>query len=86
MARKALVRHPDFTIVKRADRNGYEGWHSGKAEAFRKNIDKVQAFFKKKYGQTGTYVKLSDIAPVAAPVAPVVVEAPVVETPEVVTE
>jgi hypothetical protein len=78
MARKALVRYPDFTIVKRADRNGYEGWHSGKAEAFRKNIDKVQAFFKKKYNQTGTYVKLADVAPV--------VEAPVVETPEVVTE
>jgi hypothetical protein len=85
MARKALVRHPDFTIVKRQDRNGYEGWHSGKAEAFRKNIDKVQAFFKKKYGQTGTYVKLADIAPVAAPVAPVV-EAPVVEATEAVTE
>ncbi len=74
MARKALVRHPDFTIVKRADRNGYEGWYGGKAEAFRKNIDKVQAFFKKKYGQTGTYVKLSDVAPVA-------VKAPVVEAP-----
>lgn len=75
MARKALVRYPDFTIVKRADRNGYEGWYGGKAEAFRKNIDKVQAFFKKKYGQTGTYVKLAQVAPVA----PAVVE-PVVET------
>lgn len=74
MARKALVRHPDFTIVKRADRNGYEGWHGGKAEAFRKNIDKVQAFFKKKYNQTGTYVKLAQVAPVA----PAVVE-PVAE-------
>ncbi len=84
MARKALVRHPDFTIVKREDRKGYEGWYGGKAEAFRKNIDKVQAFFKKKYGQTGTYVKLADIAPVA-PVAPVV-EAPVVEATEAVTE
>jgi len=84
MARKALIRHPDFTIVKRADRNGYEGWYGGKAEAFRKNIDKVQAFFKKKYGQTGTYVKLSDVAPVAT-VAPVV-EAPVVEATEAVTE
>jgi hypothetical protein len=83
MARKALVRHPDFTIVKRPDRNGYEGWYGGKAEAFRKNIDKVQAFFKKKYGQTGTYVKLSDVAPVASPV---VQEAPVVETPVAVTE
>lgn len=75
MARKALVRYPDFTIVKRADRNGYEGWYGGKAEAFRKNIDKVQAFFKKKYGQTGTYVKLAQVAPVA----PAVVE-PVAET------
>lgn len=83
MARKALVRHPDFTIVKRPDRNGYEGWYGGKAEAFRKNIDKVQAFFKKKYGQTGTYVKLSDVAPIASPV---VQEAPAVETPVAVTE
>jgi hypothetical protein len=83
MARKALVRHPDFTIVKRSDRGGYEGWYGGKAEAFRKNIDKVQAYFKKKYGQTGTYVKLADIAPVAAPV---VVEAPAETVAEVVTE
>lgn len=75
MARKALVRYPDFTIVKRADRNGYEGWYGGKAEAFRKNIDKVQAFFKKKYNQTGVYVKLAQVAPVA----PAVVE-PVAET------
>ena len=74
MARKALVRHPDFTIVKRADRKGYEGWYGGKAEAFRKNIDKVQAFFKKKYNQTGVYVKLAQVAPV------------VTETTEAVTE
>lgn len=74
MARKALVRYPDFTIVKRADRNGYEGWYGGKAEAFRKNIDKVQAFFKKKYNQTGVYVKLAQVAPV------------VTETTEAVTE
>lgn len=86
MARKALVRYPDFTIVKRADRNGYEGWYGGKAEAFRKNIDKVQAFFKKKYGQTGTYVKLSDVAPVAAPVAPAVVEPVAGVATETVTE
>lgn len=81
MARKALVRYPDFTIVKRADRKGYEGWYGGKAEAFRKNIDKVQAFFKKKYGQSGTYVKLAQVAPVA----PAVVE-PVVESVAPVTE
>ena len=82
MARKALVRHPDFTIVYRADRKGYEGWYGGKAEAFRKNIDKVQAFFKKKYNQTGTYVKLAQVAPVApAVVEPVATE---VATPETV--
>ena len=69
MARKAQVRYPDFTIVYRADRKGYEGWYGGKAEAFRKNIDKVQKFFNKKYGQTGTYVKLADVAPVAPAVA-----------------
>ena len=74
MARKALVRYPDFTIVKRADRNGYEGWHSGKAEAFRKNIDKVQSFFKKKYNQTGVYVKLAQVAPVAPAVVETVAE------------
>jgi hypothetical protein len=86
MARKALVRYPDFTIVKRADRKGYEGWYGGKAEAFRKNIDKVQAFFKKKYNQTGTYVKLADVAPVATPVAPVVDAVLPPAIPEVVTE
>lgn len=84
MARKALVRHPDFTIVYRADRKGYEGWYGGKAEAFRKNIDKVQAFFKKKYGQTGTYVKLAQVAPVAPavvePVAEVATEVAPAET------
>lgn len=81
MARKALVRHPDFTIVYRADRKGYEGWYGGKAEAFRKNIDKVQAFFKKKYGQTGTYVKLAQVAPVApAVVEPVATEVAPTET------
>lgn len=81
MARKALVRYPDFTIVKRADRNGYEGWYGGKAEAFRKNIDKVQAFFKKKYGQTGTYVKLAQVAPVAPAVVEPVSEAVTEVTP-----
>ena len=30
MARKAQVRYPDFTIVYRADRKGYEGWYGGK--------------------------------------------------------
>ncbi len=53
MARKAAIRHPDFTIVFRQDRNGYEGWHSGKAEAFRPTVEKVNLFFQKKYGKTG---------------------------------
>jgi hypothetical protein len=53
MARKAQVRYPDFTIVFRKDRNGFEGWYGGKAEAFRKTWQKVDAFFHKKYGQPG---------------------------------
>jgi hypothetical protein len=53
MAKKAAVRYPDFTIVFRKDRNGYEGWYGGKAEAFRKTKEKVDAFFQKKYGQPG---------------------------------
>ena len=53
MAKKAAVRYPDFTIVFRTDRNGYEGWYGGKAEAFRKTKEKVDGFFQKKYGQPG---------------------------------
>jgi hypothetical protein len=53
---KSKVKHPDFTIVFRADRNGYEGWYGGKAEAFRDNVEKVQSFFQKKYGQTGNLI------------------------------
>ena len=53
MAKKAAVRYPDFTIVFRKDRNGYEGWYGGKAEAFRKTKEKVDGFFQKKYGQPG---------------------------------
>ena len=53
---KSKVKHPDFTIVFRADRNGYEGWYGGKAEAFRDNVEKVQSFFQKKYGQTGKLI------------------------------
>jgi hypothetical protein len=56
MARKAAVRYPDFTIVFRKDRNGYEGWFAGKAEAFRKTAEKVDAFFQKKYAKNGTLV------------------------------
>ena len=77
MARKAAVRFPDFTIVHRKDRNGYEGWYGGKAEAFRKTAAKVEAFFQKKYGQPGTVVEnvrtydLPVVEPVAkAPKAP----------------
>lgn len=54
--KKTKVKHPDFTIVFRADRNGYEGWYGGKAEAFRDNVEKVQSFFQKKYGQTGKLI------------------------------
>ena len=56
MAKKAAVRYPDFTIVFRKDRNGYEGWFAGKAEAFRKTAEKVDAFFQKKYAKNGTLV------------------------------
>jgi hypothetical protein len=61
MARKAAIRHPDFTIVFRKDRNGYEGWHSGKAEAFRPTVEKVNLFFQKKYGKVGAL--LTDVLP-----------------------
>lgn len=47
------VKHGDFTIVERKDRGGWEGWYAGKAEAFRPTVEKVNAFFQKKYGQTG---------------------------------
>lgn len=53
MARKAATRYPDLTIVFRKDRNGFEGWYGGKAEAFRKTAEKVDAFFQKKYGESG---------------------------------
>jgi hypothetical protein len=47
------VKHGDFVIVERKDRGGWEGWYAGKAEAFRPTVEKVNAFFQKKYGQTG---------------------------------
>lgn len=50
------IKHPDFTIVERKDRGGWEGWYAGRAEAFRTTIDKVQSFFQKKYQQTGTVI------------------------------
>ena len=49
----AKVKYPDFTIVARPDRGGFEGWYGGKAEAFRDTVEKVQTFFQKKYQQTG---------------------------------
>lgn len=52
----AKVKYPDFTIVARPDRGGYEGWFGGKAEAFRDNVEKVQSFFQKKYQQTGKVI------------------------------
>lgn len=55
-AKPAKVRHADFAIVARPDRGGYEGWVSGRAEAFRPTVEKVQAFFQKKYGQEGFVV------------------------------
>ena len=53
VAKTAKVKWPDFAIVYRADRGGYEGWYAGKAEAFRPTVEKVQAFFMKKYQQEG---------------------------------
>jgi hypothetical protein len=47
------VKHSDFMIVERKDRGGWEGWYAGKAEAFRPTVEKVNAFFQKKYGQAG---------------------------------
>lgn len=51
--KKPRVKYDDFTIVERKDRGGWEGWYAGRAEAFRTTVDKVNAFFAKKYGQTG---------------------------------
>jgi hypothetical protein len=53
VAKKAKVKYPDFTIVARPDRGGYEGWYGGKAEAFRDTVEKVHSFFQKKYQQAG---------------------------------
>lgn len=53
---KGKVKHADYTIVFRADRNGYEGWFGGKAEAFRPTVEKINSFFMKKYGQNGNLI------------------------------
>ena len=52
----AKIKYPDYSIVFRADRNGFEGWFGGKAEAFRPTVEKVQAFFMKKYGTNGSVI------------------------------
>ena len=52
----AKIKYPDYSIVFRVDRNGYEGWFGGKAEAFRPTVEKVQAFFMKKYGTNGSVI------------------------------
>jgi hypothetical protein len=52
----AKIKYPDYSIVFRSDRNGYEGWFGGKAEAFRPTVEKVQAFFMKKYGTNGSVI------------------------------
>jgi hypothetical protein len=52
-AKAKKVKYPDFTIVARPDRGGYEGWYGGKAEAFRDTVEKVHTFFQKKYQQAG---------------------------------
>jgi hypothetical protein len=76
MAKKAAVRYPDFTIVFRKDRNGYEGWYGGKAEAFRKTAEKVDGFFQKKYGQAGQILESVRTYDLPAPHA-VVIRKPV---------
>ena len=76
MARKSITRYPDFTIVYREDRKGFEGWYGGKAEAFRKTLEKVDMFFVNKYGQPGWLVdnvRTYDL--------PVVAKAPEVKAP-----
>ena len=56
-ASKPRIKYGDFEIVHRPDRGGYDGWYAGKAEAFRTTVEKVNAFFQKKYQQTGTVVQ-----------------------------
>ena len=80
MAKKAAVRYPDFTIVFRKDRNGFEGWYGGKAEAFRKTAEKVDGFFQKKYGQAGQILESVRTYDLPAPHA-VVVRKPVEAKP-----
>lgn len=53
VAKPKRIKHADFTIVPRPDRGGFEGWYGGKAEAFRPTVEKIQAFFQKKYQTTG---------------------------------
>jgi hypothetical protein len=55
MAKTPKVKYEDFTIVARPDRGGFEGWYGGRAEAFRPTVDKVGAFFTKKYDRQGPF-------------------------------
>lgn len=55
-ASKPRIKYGDFEIVERPDRGGWEGWYAGKAEAFRTTVEKVNAFYMKKYKQTGNVV------------------------------
>lgn len=55
--KKVKVKYPDFTIVARPDRGGFEGWYGGKAEAFRDTVEKVHTFFQKKYQKPGQVLK-----------------------------
>jgi hypothetical protein len=57
VAKPKKIKYPDFTIVARPDRGGYEGWYGGKAEAFRETAEKVHTFFQKKYQQAGQVLK-----------------------------
>ena len=56
VTKKEKVKQPDFAITFRADRGGYEGWMNGKAEAFRASVEKVNAYFMKKYNKEGNLV------------------------------
>ena len=51
------VKYADYSIVFNAKRNGYDGFVNGKAEAFRPTVEKVKAFFQKKYNTEGTVIE-----------------------------
>ena len=49
-------RYEDYSIVWCEKRQGYNGFVNNKAEAFRNTVEKVQAFFQKKYGVSGNVI------------------------------